>query len=153
MDGCEILLWLWWALQNLMKQAKFVAYEQNVIVYTFLTLKLCFDTMALLAWWSAPEAKVITKFNKKLQTITFCSNATNFACFIKFWSDHHVPWKIWHRSLGERQIHVFMAKKVATPNIYGYGSPISCMFSSIIAIAWITPIFSNEWPWIVRIHL
>ena len=67
-----------------MKQAKFVAYEQNVIVYTFLTLKLCFDTMALLAWWSAPEAKVITKFNKKLQTITFCSNATNFACFIKF---------------------------------------------------------------------
>ena len=37
--------------------------------------------------------------------------------------------------------------------IYGYGSPISCMFSSIIAIAWITQIFPIEWPWIVRIYL
>ena len=48
-----------------MKQAKFVAYEQIVIVYIFLTLKLCFDAMALLAWWSAPEAKLITKFLEK----------------------------------------------------------------------------------------
>ena len=46
-----------------MKQAKFVAYEQNVIVYKFLTQKVCFDTMALLAWWSAPETKLTTKFN------------------------------------------------------------------------------------------
>ena len=67
-----------------MKQAKFVAYEQNVIVYKFLTQSVCFDTMALLAWWSAAEAKLITKFNKKIHTITFCSYATNFACFIKF---------------------------------------------------------------------
>ena len=44
-----------------MKQAKFVAYEQNVIVYKFLTQKVCFDTMALLAWWSATEAKLITE--------------------------------------------------------------------------------------------
>ena len=67
-----------------MKQAKFVAYEQNVIVYIFLTLKLCFDTMALLAWWSAPEAKLITKFNKNytqshfvhmLQTLPVSSNS------------------------------------------------------------------------------
>ena len=35
----------------------------------------------------------------------------------------------------------------------GYGSPISCMFSSIIAIAWITQIFPIEWPSIVRIYL
>ena len=42
---------------------------------------------------------------------------------------------------------------VAYIYIYGYGSPISCMFSSIIAIAWITPIFWIEWPWIVRIYL
>ena len=67
-----------------MKQAKFVAYEQNVIVYIFLTLKLCFDTMVLLAWWSAPEAKLITKFNKNytqshfvhmLQTLPVSSNS------------------------------------------------------------------------------
>ena len=84
MDGCQILLWMWWVLQNLMKQAKFVAYEQNVIVYIFLTLKLCFDTMLLLAWWSAPEAKLITKFNKNytqshfvhmLQTLPVSSNS------------------------------------------------------------------------------
>ena len=67
-----------------MKQAKFVAYEQNVIVYKFLTQKVCFDTMALLAWWSAPEAKLTTKFNKKyiqshfvhmLQTLPVSSNS------------------------------------------------------------------------------
>ena len=32
-----------------------VAFEQNVFVYIFLTLMFCFDAMALLAWWSAPE--------------------------------------------------------------------------------------------------
>ena len=37
--------------------------------------------------------------------------------------------------------------------IYGYGSPISCMFSSIIAIAWITQIFPIEWPWIHSANL
>ena len=67
-----------------MKQAKFVAYEQIVIVYIFLTLKLCFDAMALLAWWSAPEAKLITKFQEKneqshfvhmLQTLPVSSNS------------------------------------------------------------------------------
>ena len=67
-----------------MKQAKFVAYEQIVIVYIFLTLMLCFDAMALLALWSAPEAKLITKFNKNytqshfvlmLQTLPVSSNS------------------------------------------------------------------------------
>ena len=50
----------------------------------FLTQKVCFDTMALLAWWSAPEAKLTTKFNKKyiqshfvhmLQTLPVSSNS------------------------------------------------------------------------------
>ena len=100
--GCDFVQGTWWALQNLMKQAKFVAYEQIVIVYIFLTLKLCFDAMALLAWWSAPEAKLITKFLQKKWTITFCSYATNFACFIKFWSAHHVHKRIWHQFIGER---------------------------------------------------
>ena len=44
-----------------MNQVFCVAYEQNVIVYKFLTQKVCFDTMALLAWWSATEAKLITE--------------------------------------------------------------------------------------------
>ena len=67
-----------------MKQAKIVAYEKNAIVYKFLTQNVCFDTMALLAWWSAPEAKLITKFNKNytqshfvhmLQTLPVSSNS------------------------------------------------------------------------------
>ena len=46
--------------------------------------KVCFDAMALLAWWSAPEAKLTTKFNKKyiqshfvhmLQTLPVSSNS------------------------------------------------------------------------------
>ena len=32
-SGCDFVHWTWWALQNLMKQANFVAYEQNVIVH------------------------------------------------------------------------------------------------------------------------
>ena len=73
-----------------MKQAKFVAYEQNVIVYKFMTQKVCFDTMALLAWWSAPEAKLTTKFNKKyiqspfvhmLQTLPVSSNSEVIVMF------------------------------------------------------------------------
>ena len=67
-----------------MKQAKFVAYEQNVIVYKFLTQSVCFDTMALLAWWSAAEAKLITNSTNKYTLITFCSNATEYNRFIKF---------------------------------------------------------------------
>ena len=35
MDWFQIL-WTWWAFQNLIKLAKFVAYEQIVIVYIFL---------------------------------------------------------------------------------------------------------------------
>ena len=67
-----------------MNQVYCVAYEQSVIVYKFLTQKVCFDTMALLAWWSAPEAKLTTKFNKKyiqslfvhmLQTLPVSSNS------------------------------------------------------------------------------
>ena len=75
-----------------MKQAKFVVYEQIVIVYIFLTLKLCFDAMALLAWWSAPEAKLITKFLKKneqshfvqmLQTLPVSSNSEVLIMFTR----------------------------------------------------------------------
>ena len=47
-----------------MKQANFVGFEQNMILYFFLTLKQCFDAMALLAWWSAAEAKLITNHEK-----------------------------------------------------------------------------------------
>ena len=117
MNWCQIVQGIWWALQNLMNQVYCVAYEQNVIVYIFLTLKLCFDTMLLLAWWSAPEAKLITKFNKKIYTITFCSYATNFACFIKFWSAHHVPWTISHLFLGYRGISIIRGKNVAISNL------------------------------------
>ena len=66
-----------------MKQTNFVAYEQNVIMYFFLTLNQCFDEMALLAWWSAAEAKLITNHEKinelsdfvqMLQTVPVSSN-------------------------------------------------------------------------------
>ena len=54
-----------------MKQTNFVAYEQNVIMYFFLTLNQCFDEMALLAWWSAPEAKLVTKCQQHNHIIEF----------------------------------------------------------------------------------
>ena len=53
---------------------------------------------------------------KNLYTITFCSYATNFACFIKFWSDNHVPWTIWHLFLGYRGISIIRGKIVAISN-------------------------------------
>ena len=54
-----------------MNQTNFVAYEQNVIMYFFLTLNQCFDEMALLAWWSAPEAKLVTKCQQQNHIIEF----------------------------------------------------------------------------------
>ena len=73
-----------------MKLAKFVAYEQNVIVYKFLKQKVCFDTMALLAWWSAPEAKLITnneKINELSHFVQMLQNvpvSSNFEVIIMF---------------------------------------------------------------------
>ena len=67
-----------------MKQAKFVAYEQNVIVCIFL-LKFVMS-FASAADHQASSA-IVSKQTfcvKNLYTITFCSYATNFACFIKF---------------------------------------------------------------------
>ena len=49
-----------------MKWTHSVAFEQNVIVGLFLTLKQCFDAMALLAWWPAPEARLIKNVNNKV---------------------------------------------------------------------------------------
>ena len=46
-----------------MKWTHSVAFEQNVIVGLFLTLKQCFDAMALLAWWPAPEVKLGNKMS------------------------------------------------------------------------------------------
>ena len=54
---------------------------------------------------------------KNLYTITFCSYATNFACFIKFWSAHHVPWTISHLFLGYRGISIIQGKIVAFSNV------------------------------------
>ena len=57
---------------------------------------------------------------KKIYTITFCSYATNFACFIKFWSAHHVPWTIWHLFLGYRGISIIRGKIVAFSKVLVY---------------------------------
>ena len=67
-----------------MKQAKFVAYEQNVIVCIFLlNFVMSFASAADHQASSAIVSKQ-TFYVKNLYTITFCSYATNFACFIKF---------------------------------------------------------------------
>ena len=89
-----------------MKQAKFVAYEQNVIVYILL---LNFVMSFASGADHQASSTIVSKqsFNvKKIYTITFCSYATNFACFIKFWSTHHIHKRIWHQSIGERQIYI-----------------------------------------------
>ena len=106
MNRCQIVQGTWWALQNLMKQAKFVAYEQNVIVYIFL---LNFVMSFASAADHQASSAIVSKqsFNvKKVYTITFCSYATNFACFIKFWSAHHSHNRISHPSICERQIYI-----------------------------------------------
>ena len=96
MDRWQIVQKRWWVLQNLMNLLYSVAFEQNVFVYIFLTLTFCFDVMVPLAWWSVAEAKLITNSTNKYTLITFCSNATEYNRFIKFWSDNHVPWTKLH---------------------------------------------------------
>ena len=81
--------------------------SQGISVY-FLTLKLLF-------WWNGTASLVIgawskihNKISTKKWTITFCSYATNFASFIKFWSAHYVPWTIWHRFMDYRSFNVLL---------------------------------------------
>ena len=120
MNWCQIVQGIWWALQNLMKQAKFVAYEQNVTVYIFLlNVVMSFASAADHQASNAIESKQ-TLCVKNLYTITFCSYATNFACFIKFWSAHHVPWTIWHLFLGYRGISIIRGKIVAFSKVLVY---------------------------------
>ena len=123
MDGCQILLWKWWALHKLMKQAKFVAYEQNVIVYKFLTFWYNGTASLVVGAWS----KTHNKFWTKKWTITFCPYATNLACFIKFWSPHHVHERICHRSVGEWWIYVIYHKFLAITNLHSscFGTDLS----------------------------
>ena len=54
--------------------------------------------MALLAWWSAPELKLITKMSTTKLAIIFCSNATGYAFPVQFWSDNHNPWTKFHQN-------------------------------------------------------
>ena len=117
MSNCSGNMMTWWALQNLMKQAKFVAYEQNVIVYIFL---LNFVMSFVSGADHQASSAIVSKQTfcvKNLYTITFCSYATNFACFIKFWSAHHVPWTISHLFLGYRGISIIQGKIVAFSNV------------------------------------
>ena len=117
MNWCQIVQGTWWALQNLMKQAKFVAYEQNVIVCIFLlNFVMSFASAADHQASSAIVSKQ-TFCVKNLYTITFCSYATQYTWFIKFWSDNHVPWKIWHLFLGYRGISIIRGKIVAISNL------------------------------------
>ena len=113
MNWCQIVQGILWALQNLMKQAKFVAYEQDVIVCIFLlNFVMSFASAADHQASSAIVSKQ-TLCVKNLYTITFCSYATNFACFIKFWIAHHIPCSIWHIFLGYRGISILRGKIVA----------------------------------------
>ena len=63
-------------------------------------------------------SKTHNKIQQKLYTIKFCSYATNFACFINFWSAHHVSWRIWQLFLGYRGISIIRGKIVAISNQY-----------------------------------
>ena len=104
-DRCQIFQGTWRSLQNLMKQAKFVAFEQNVIVCNFL-LNFVMSFASGADYQASSTIVSKQSFNvKKIYTITFCSYATNFACFIKFWSAHHVPWTIWHQFMDYRSFN------------------------------------------------
>ena len=120
MNWCQIVQGIWWALQNLMNQVYCVAYKQNVIEYIFLlNFVMSFASGADHQTSSAIVSKQ-TFCVKNLYTITFCSYATNFACFIKFWSAHHVPWTIWHLFLGYRGISIIRGKIVAFSKVLVY---------------------------------
>ena len=117
MNRCQIVQEIWWALQNLMNQVFCVAYEQNVIVYNFLlNFVMSFASAADHQASSAIVSKQ-TFYVKNLYTITFCSYATQYTWFIKFWSDNHVPWTIWHLFLGYRGISIIRGKIVAISNL------------------------------------
>ena len=66
-----------------MKQEEFVAFQQNVIVYKFLTLNF-----VLIQWRSLPGGRRLKLHSAKMSTtkfmITICTNATNSACSINF---------------------------------------------------------------------
>ena len=79
-------------------------------------LKLCFDAMALLAWWSAPELKLITKMSTTKLAIIFCSNATGYAFPVQFWSDNHNPWTKFHQNRYSRWWCKVTRKFVDTTN-------------------------------------
>ena len=99
-----------------MKQAEFVAFVQNVI------MNFVVDIFAECSFRHRAPGKlrhcIKTKFNvKNLYIVIFCSYATGFVCFIKFWSNNHVPWRIWHLFLGYRGISIIRCKNVAISNI------------------------------------
>ena len=75
-----------------------VAFDDWIQAIKITKLKLCFDAMALLAWWSAPELKLITKMSTTKLAIIFCSNATGYAFPVQFWSDNHNPWTKFHQN-------------------------------------------------------
>ena len=124
MNRCQIVQGTWLSLQNLMNQVYCVAYEQNVIVYIFL---LNFVMSFVSGADHQASSAIVSKQTfcvKNLYTITFCSYATNFACFIKFWSAHHVPWTIWHLFLGYRGISIIRGKIVAfSSNAHQFNPP------------------------------
>ena len=113
-DWCQIVQGTWWSLQNLMKQTKFVAYEQNVIVYIFLLNFVISFASAADYQVSTPIVSKQTFYVKNLYTITFCSYATNFThATSKFSSSQLYPRTIWHLFLGYRGISIIRGKIVA----------------------------------------
>ena len=129
MNWCQIVQGIWWALQNLMNQVYCVAYKQNVIEYIFLlNFVMSFASAADHQASSAIVSKQ-TFYVKNSYTITFCSYATQYTWFIKFWSDNHVPWTIWHLFLGYRGISIIRGKIVAISNL---GTNISFFLKSNI---------------------
>ena len=64
--------------------------KRHLIGCTFLEKRI-----RMLPWWSFHNKFLIR------DTITFCSNATNFVRSIKFWSLEHDHDGIWHRTVGD----------------------------------------------------
>ena len=67
-----------------MNQFYCVACEQNVIVHFVVDILLMSKTSGADHQASSAIASKQSFNVKKIYTITFCSYATNFACFIKF---------------------------------------------------------------------
>ena len=132
-DSPLTAIWMWFCPGNMMSTSEFDGTGKVCSIWTNCDCVYFFDIEPLF-WCNGTASLVVgawskthNKISTKKWTITFCSYATNFACFIKFWSAHHVHKRIWHPFIGERRRFVICNIFFAITNIH---VPITFIYQS-----------------------